>query len=117
MILESRSLILSDDEVYVALSSLMEEQGVTSEMTASKIETTMNDEGDVIVIIAHEETDAPLTFEGKELGTAILNHCIARGIPLPRGSYKELTIRGDFIALIVRLETNQPSSDIDVDEE
>ncbi len=116
MILESRSIIFSDEELFLALRPVIEGRGKSADIAVAAINTGMDDEGEVAVSI--EVTDGEdLHFSSRELGAAVLNHCIDQGIPLPRGSYKELATRGDHIALIVRMETGAASAEIDEDEE
>ncbi len=102
MILESRSIIFSDEELILALSGLVEDRAGGA--TASGVIAELDDQGEIEVRV-QTDSGGELHFEGKDIGVAVLNHCIERGIPLPRGSYKELAIRGDHVALIVRLET------------
>ena len=117
MILESRSIIFSDEELFVALRPIIENRGMNADMPVKTISAKLNAEGEVAATIEMTDGSEPVVIEGSELGPAVLNHCIDQGIPLPRGSYKELAIRGDHVALIVRLETGSIQSDIDEDEE
>lgn len=116
MILESRSIIFSDEELFLALRPVIEGRGISADISIAAINTGLDDEGEVAVSI--EVTDGEnLLFSSRELGAAVLNHCIDQGIPLPRGSYKELATRGDHVALIVRMESGSANSEIDTDEE
>lgn len=117
MILESRSIIFSNDELFLALRPLLESRGVSSDISVTDIESSLDAEGEVVVRIHQADSEEPIDFVSKEVGSAVLNHCIDQGIPLPRGSYKELAIRGEMIALIVRLETGGTSSDVEEGEE
>lgn len=117
MILESRSIIFSDEELFVALRPIVESRGLNADLPIKTISARLNDEGEVAATIEMTDGTDPIVIEGQELGPAVLNHCIDQGIPLPRGSYKELAIRGDHVALIVRLETGSVQSEIDEDEE
>ncbi|UTW58687.1 hypothetical protein KFE96_18010 [Kordiimonas sp. SCSIO 12603] len=117
MILESRSIIFSNDELFLALRPLLEGRGVSEDISVTDIESSLDAEGEVFVRIHQADSGEPMEFTSKEVGSAVLNHCIDQGIPLPRGSYKELAIRGDMIALIVRLETGGTSSDVEEGEE
>jgi len=113
MILESRSIIFSDEELIAALNGLFDEQ--VSDQTPASVVAQLNNQGEIAVSITGDGGGVA-NFESKDVGVAVLNHCIERGIPLPRGSYKELAIRGDHVALIVRLETGQSNFGIDTDE-
>jgi len=116
MILESRSIIFSDEELFLALRPVIEGRGLSADISVAAINTGIDSAGEVAVTI--EATDGEIIdFSSRELGVAVLNHCIDQGIPLPRGSYKELSTRGDHIALIVRMETGAASAEIDEDEE
>ncbi len=117
MILESRSIIFSDEELFVALRPVLEGRGLTADIPVRTISARVNADGEVAATIEMTDGSEPVIVDSGELGPAVLNHCIDQGIPLPRGSYKELAIRGDHIALIVRLETGSIQPDIDQDEE
>lgn len=117
MILESRSIVFSDEELFLALRPVMESNSMNADVLLKNISVRLNDEGEVSAILEPADGSAPMVFDSPELGPAVLNHCIDQGIPLPRGSYKELAIRGDHIALIVRLETGAIQSEVDEDEE
>lgn len=105
MILESRSIIFSEEELVIALKPVLQDREMDAETDPSEIVTKLDDAGEVSVLYKMNGSD-DIIFEGRELGAAVLNHCIENDIPLPRGSYKELALRGDHIALIVRIETN-----------
>lgn len=116
MILESRSIIFSDEELFLALRPVIESRGLSPDITVAGVITRLDEEGEVAVTL--EVTDSePLEFSSRELGAAVLNHCIEQGIPLPRGSYKELATRGDHIALIVRMESGAAHTEIDINDE
>jgi hypothetical protein len=117
MILESRSIIFSDEELFLALRPVMESKGIRPDVPLKNITVRLNGEGAVTTVFNLNDTTEAITFESDEIGPAILNHCIDQDIPLPRGSYKELSIRGDHIALIVRLESGAALAEIDQDEE
>lgn len=116
MILESRSIVFSDEELFLALRPVMETNGMNADVPLKNIFAKLDDEGEVCAVLQPADGAKEIIFEARELGPAVLNHCIDQGIPLPRGSYKELAIRGDHIALIVRLETGAVQSEIDEDE-
>ena len=103
MILESRSIIFSEEELVLALRPLMATKALAPETEPDEIITGLDNEGEVLITYKIGADDH--TFTSKEVGAAILNHCIESSIPLPRGSFKELALRGDHVALIVRLET------------
>lgn len=117
MILESRSIIFSDEELFLALRPILEARGLGIDLPVRNISAKLSEEGDVAATIELSDGSAPVVVDSGELGPAVLNHCIDQGIPLPRGSYKELAIRGDHVALIVRLETGSVQSEVDEDEE
>jgi hypothetical protein len=117
MILESRSIIFSDEELCLALRPVMEGRGISSEMFINNVTSVLDSEGEVSVSIEIADNDEPVLFTSREVGAAVLNHCIDQGIPLPRGSYKELAIRGDHVALIVRLETGAGAAEVEEGEE
>lgn len=116
MILESRSIIFSDEELFLALRPVIEGRGMSVDLDITAINTGLDDEGEVAVSIEVADGET-IQFASREVGAAVLNHCIDQGIPLPRGSYKELATRGDHVALIVRMETGSAGSEIDHDEE
>ena len=105
MIEESRSIVLSDSELLVALAPLLEEAGVSDSEIPTAISFRHDDLGEVVIELDYDVRDARLAFDHMEAGRAILHHCIAQRIPLPRGSHKELALRGDQLALIVRITT------------
>jgi len=118
MILESRSIIFSDEELFIALRPVLEGRGMSGDMDIADIVSELDNEGEVNVSIHLPKGEGdPILFTSREVGAAVLNHCIDQGIPLPRGSYKELAIRGDHIALIVRLESGASNTEIEEDEE
>ncbi len=117
MILESRSIIFSDEELFVALRPILDARGMAADLPVRTISARSNEDGEVSATIEMTDGSDPVVVESGELGPAVLNHCIDQGIPLPRGSYKELAIRGDHVALIVRLETGSIQSEVDEDEE
>ena len=117
MILESRSIIFSDEELFLALRPVLEGRGMGPDIPVRAVSVSLDDGGEVRAFISMADDSEAVTVESAELGPAVLNHCIDQGIPLPRGSYKELAIRGDHIALIVRLETGSLPSEVDEDEE
>lgn len=118
MILESRSIIFSDEELIIALRPVLEGRGMSGDMEIAEIISELDSDGEVNVrILLPKGEGDPILFASREVGAAVLNHCIDQGIPLPRGSYKELAIRGDHIALIVRLESGTINAEIDEDEE
>ncbi|WND04129.1 hypothetical protein QGN29_07055 [Temperatibacter marinus] len=104
MILESRSIIFSEEELVIALKPLLSSRELSEDYEPQEILTGLDTDGDVVVTYKGEDA-GEVIFESQELGAAILNHCIESEIPLPRGSYKELALRGDHVALIVRIET------------
>lgn len=117
MILESRSIIFSDEELCLALRPVMEGRGINEMPDVAEIIATLDGDGEVNVSIELVGGEEPIEFSSREVGAAVLNHCIDQGIPLPRGSYKELAIRGDHVALIVRLETGASGSEVEEGEE
>ena len=116
MILESRSIIFSDEELVLALRPLLEGQGVAADANILGVHNGLDDEGEVQIKVDVMDQD-PIEFSSREIGAAVLNHCIDQGIPLPRGSYKELAIRGNHVAMIVRLETGANSPEVDESDE
>jgi len=117
MILESRSIIFSDEELVLALRPVLEGRGQSTNPPLKNIISELDEEGEVSVQMVLSDGSDTILFNSREVGAAVLNHCIDQGVPLPRGSYKELAIRGDHVALIVRLESGKSSSGIDEDEE
>ena len=105
MIEESRSIVLSDKELLVALAPLVEDAGIENPESPKSINIGHDDLGEIVVNLSYEGKKEPITFDHMEAGRAILHHCIAQRIPLPRGSHKELALRGDQLALIVRIIT------------
>lgn len=116
MILESRSLIFSDEELLIAIRPILDSRGMAANQSVQTISANLNEEGEVAVTIEMTSESEPLVIDSNEIGPALLNHCIDQSIPLPRGSYKELAIRGDHVAMIVRIETGTVPSDVDEDE-
>ena len=116
MILESRSIIFSDEELFIALRPIIEGRGMSADISVDAVVTGLDDEGEVAVTLEIKDAE-PIKFSSRELGAAVLNHCIDQGIPLPRGSYKELATRGDHVALIVRMESGVATTDIDLEDE
>jgi hypothetical protein len=117
MILESRSIIFSDEELFLALRPVIEGRGIDGNVNIEEITSTLDNDGEVNVRIDVADGGEPILFSSREVGAAVLNHCIDQGIPLPRGSYKELAIRGDHIALIVRMETGASGAEVEEGEE
>ena len=116
MILESRSIIFSDEELALALRPVLEGRGMATNPPLRDVISELDNEGEVTVRFILTDGSDPILFNSREVGASVLNHCIDQGIPLPRGSYKELAIRGEHVALIVRLESGSYSSSIDEDE-
>lgn len=104
MILESRSIIFSDEELVLAFGSELEGRAQDPSSEPVAVQSVLDDEGEVRVSFKMSD-NSQVVFQSGEVGPVVLNHCIEVGVPLPRGSYKELAIRGDHVALIVRLET------------
>ncbi len=104
MILESRSIIFSDEELLAAFKPMILARVGDESLEALSVVPTLDEQGEVTVSFKVSD-GSEIAFESGDVGPTILNHCIEVGIPLPRGSYKELAIRGDHVALIVRLET------------
>ncbi|TNE67074.1 MAG: hypothetical protein EP335_01725 [Alphaproteobacteria bacterium] len=105
MILESRSIIFSDEELVLAMRPVLEGRGMNINLPIRDIVSELDGDGEVTVRFVLSDGTNPIQFTSREVGAAVLNHCIERGIPLPRGAYKELGIRGDHVALIVRMES------------
>jgi hypothetical protein len=117
MILESRSIIFSDEELVLALRPVLEGRGKSGNLPLKDVNSRLDEDGEVSVTLVLNDGTDPIEFNSREVGAAVLNHCIDQGVPLPRGSYKELAIRGDHVALIVRMESGKLQSGIDEDEE
>jgi len=115
MILESRSIIFSDEELVVALKVLLDGKAAAGTHPKS-VKSQLDADGEVAVTFTMSD-DQEITLSSREVGAGVLNHCIDVGIPLPRGSYKELAIRGDHVALIVRLETSALEPGLESDED
>jgi hypothetical protein len=105
MIQESRSIVFTEEELVQALIPLLDAKEISISESPLKVENTFDNEGEVSVAYFPSDGSDAVTFNSREVGAAVLNHCIELGIPLPRGSYKELTLRGEDVALIVRLES------------
>jgi len=105
MIIESRSIIFTEEELVEALVPLLDAKEIPTSITPKKVETRFDNEGEVEVTYHRSDSDDIVVFNSREVGAVIVNHCIERGVPLPRGSYKELTLRGEEVALIVRIES------------
>ena len=117
MILESRSIVFSDEELLLALRPVLEGRNIPAEPPLKEIISELDEDSEVSVRMVLNDGSDPIVFNSREVGAAVLNHCIEQGVPLPRGSYKELAIRGEHIALIVRLESSGVVSGIDEDDE
>lgn len=104
MIVESRSIIFSEEELAYALRPLLISRELAEDYKPEEIIPSLDPEGDVTVVYKCTDND-DILFKNTELGAAILNHCIESEIPLPRGSHKELALRGEHVALIVRIES------------
>lgn len=117
MITEYRSIIFSNDELVKALRPIVEARGLSVDLIPSTIEMGLDphQEEEIQVTYGLGSDKDDVVFNSREIGAAILNHCIERGIPLPRGCQKELAIRGDEIALVIRLEnrTDDPAIEDD----
>lgn len=116
MIIESRSILFSDEELLVALRPILTARQEDPEIVPDRVVCDM-DEEDEIIVTYHMPGGEHITFNNREVGAAVLNHCIEVGIPLPRGSYKELAIRGDHLGLIVRLESGVVGPGVEDDNE
>ena len=80
----------------MAIRPLLETKGFTGEEVLEDLDIGLDNEGDLAVILDFEDMDDQVTLNSREVGASVLNHCIEQGIPLPRGSYKELTMRGGY---------------------
>lgn len=101
MLFESRSIIFSDEELAEAMQPIFEERGMDNVI---QIFPNHDKAGEVIISVGQLNVDDEVDITAAELAPVILNHCIDKNIPLPRNSHKELALRGDHLALIVRLE-------------
>ena len=110
MILESRSIVFTNDELLVALRPILETKGLSGEEILDDMTIDLDGEGEVMVELTLNERDEPIILNSREIGAAVLNHCIEAKIPLPRGAYKELALRGDMVAMIVRIESGNRTS-------
>lgn len=104
MIVESRSIVFSDEELLAALQPILVAKKLATDRTPVSIECHL-DESDDVTVTFNYEGDDPVTFTSREVGAAVINHCIEKSIPLPRGAYKELVTRGDQLALVLRIES------------
>ena len=107
MILESRSIVFTSQELIEALKPLLEAKEIPTSLAPKQVKNRFDDDGEVAVDYHRSDVDEVVTFNNREVGAVIVNHCIERGVPLPRGSYKELTLRGEDVTLIVRIETGE----------
>lgn len=107
MILESRSLIFSDEELILAFDGAVQAYFVSDNKQPAAVTAVtagLDEFGDPLLFFTFAGGGKHV-FQSREIAPILLNHCIDSGIPLPRGAYKELALRGNRIALIVRLET------------
>ncbi len=116
MIIETRNIIFSDEEIVLALKPLLQAKGQDPDLLPEKLQCG-TDTSDEVTVTYQLRDGSEILFNSREVGAAVLNHCIELGIPLPRGSMKELATRGDHIALIVRLETGVTGPGIEDDDE
>ena len=104
MLFESRSIIFSDEELAEALQPLFEERGMDN---VQQLLPGHDKAGEVRISVKELDHDGDAVITASELAPVILRHCLDKKVPLPRNSYKELALRGDQLALIVRLECGE----------
>ncbi len=108
MITEARSIVLSDNELITALRPLIGEGAIADDIAVENIQLNQDIEGNVDAAITFEG-DEEMSFNHNQLRAAILHHCMAQRIPIPRGVEKELTMRGDQIAMVIRMTMGEGS--------
>lgn len=68
MILESRSIIFSDEELFVALRPIVESRGLNADLPIKTISARLNDEGEVAATIEMTDGTDPIVIEGRNWG-------------------------------------------------
>ncbi len=101
MLSESRSIIFSDEELAEAMQTIFEERGMGN---VTNIYPCHNRAGEVMISVTELDSDEEIEISAAELAPIILQHCLKKKVPLPRNAFKELALRGESLALIVRLE-------------
>ena len=104
MLFESRSIIFSDEELAEAMQPLFEERGMENVIQLFPSHDKM---GEVIICVKELDVAEETAITAAELAPVILKHCLDKNVPLPRNAHKELALRGDHLALIVRLECGE----------
>ena len=104
MLFESRSIIFSDEELAEAMQPIFEERGMGN---VTNLYPCHDSAGEVMISVKQLDGDDEIQVTSAELAPIILQHCLDKNVPLPRNSFKELALRGDHLALIVRLECGE----------
>ena len=76
MILESRSIIFSDEELFLALRPTLEGRGLGPDIPVRSVSVALNDDGEVSASIDMADGSDSAVIGSAELGPAVLNHCI-----------------------------------------
>lgn len=104
MLFESRSIIFSDEELAEAMQPIFEERGMDN---VTQLFPCHDSAGEVMIWVKELNNEEETHITSAELAPIILKHCLDKKVPLPRNSFKELALRGDHLALIVRLENGK----------
>ncbi len=105
--IEVRNLMFIDAELVEALTPLMRKRGDQIPgpqplKLRKKFETGYK----LILEIDFTYDFQTRQFTGEEILACLVAYCISRKVPLPRLGAKEVDIRGDYVALIVRSDIN-----------
>jgi hypothetical protein len=98
---EERRIIFSNAELYAALDRHL--AGTGSGLPVGAITRVRGDEPHDLIKIdvatSEDDTATNLEFRAVQVGEALIGHCLANQIPLPRAFSKSLIITGDKVAL------------------
>jgi hypothetical protein len=105
MVTEARSLLFTDFELLEALRALMRKRG--DSMPGPQPITTRfvdKDNGQRQLVMDFVYDKRSRSFELEDVQSAMIAHCIRQKIPIPRLCMKSIEQRGEYIALIIRLD-------------
>jgi hypothetical protein len=105
--IEVRNLMFLDSELIEALTPLMRKRGDQIPGPQPLKLRKRFELGRLIVEIDFTFDFQTRQFTGEEVLASLVAFCISRKVPLPRSAPKEVDVRGEHIALIIR-------NDIDV---
>jgi hypothetical protein len=105
--IEIRNLMFTDEELIEALTPLMRKRGDQIPGPQPLKLCKKFEPGYKLVLEIDFTYDFQTRqFSGEEVLACLVAFCISRKVPLPRQGTKEVDIRGEYVALIVRSDVS-----------